>query len=57
MHMSLTLTKLLNSIFGQKAHIDLLEDGNLKEDQMEEDLTGNKEGKKKKKKNKNKEAK
>ncbi len=52
MHMNMTLTRLLNSIFGQKNHIELLEGGNGKEIQLEEDVN-NKDGKKKKKKNKN----
>ncbi len=52
MHMNLTLTRLLNCVFGQKSHIEMLEGGNLKENQLEDDQN-NKEGKKKKKKNKN----
>jgi hypothetical protein len=50
--MNLTLTRLLNCIFGQKSHLELFEGGNMKENQHEEDQTS-KEGKKKKKKNKN----
>jgi hypothetical protein len=30
MHMNVTLTRLLNSIFGQKSHLELLEGGSLK---------------------------
>lgn len=52
MHMNMTLTRLLNCIFGQKQHLENLEGGVLKESQMEEDVN-NKDGKKKKKKNKN----
>lgn len=50
--MNLTLTRLLNCIFGQKAHLEVLEGGVVKENITEED-PNNKEGKKKKKKNKN----
>jgi hypothetical protein len=48
----MTLTRLLNCIFGQKHHLENLEGGALKENHMEEDAN-NKDGKKKKKKNKN----
>jgi hypothetical protein len=52
MHMNMMLTRLLNCIFGQKSHLEILEGGVFKENQMDEDAN-NKDGKKKKKKNKN----
>jgi hypothetical protein len=52
MHMNMVLTRLLNCIFGQKSHLEILEGGVFKENQMDEDAN-NKDGKKKKKKNKN----
>ncbi len=52
MHMNSTLTRLLNCVFGQKSHIEMLEGGNLKENQLQDDQN-NKQAKKKKKKNKN----